>query len=104
MVLHTVAGSKTGLVMPSPVVADTLVAEFGERVVSVLDACQMRHHPNLIPRWLNDQGPILMTSSKFFGGPSFGSAVFFPHRAVETMNDQLGEESPATVAAIAPAR
>ena len=103
VVLHTVAGSKTGLVMPSPVVADTLVAEFGERVVSVLDACQMRHHPNLIPRWLNDQGPILMTSSKFFGGPSFGSAVFFPHRVVDTMNDQLAEESPATVAAIAEA-
>lgn len=104
VVLHTVAGSKTGLVMPSPAVADTLLAEFGpSRVVSVLDACQMRHHPDLIPRWLNDQGPILMTSSKFFGGPSFGSAVFFPHRAVDTMNDQLAEESPATVAAIAEA-
>jgi hypothetical protein len=103
VVLHTVAGSKTGLVMPSPAVADTLTAEFGDRVVSVLDACQMRHHPDLIPRWLGEQGPILMTSSKFFGGPSFGSAVFFPHRAVDTMNAQLNDESPATVAAIAEA-
>ena len=103
VVLHTVAGSKTGLVMPSPAVADTLTAEFGDRVVSVLDACQMRHHPDLIPRWLGEQGPILMTSSKFFGGPSFGSAVFFPHRAIDTMNAQLNDESPATVAAIAEA-
>ena len=81
VVLHTVAGSKTGLRLPSPDVAAALRAEFGERVVSVLDACQMRHHPTLIPRWLDTQGPVLMTSSKFFGGPSFGSGVFFPHAA-----------------------
>ena len=59
VVLHTVAGSKTGLRLPSPDVAARLREEFGERVVSVLDACQMRHHPALIPRWLDEQGPVL---------------------------------------------
>ena len=103
VVLHTVAGSKTGMRLPSPAVSERLRAEFGERVVSVLDACQMRHHPDLIPRWLDEQGPVLMTSSKFFGGPSFGSGVFFPHAAVDRMNEHLDGEPPATVAAIAEA-
>ena len=103
VVLHTVAGSKTGLRLPSPDVAARLREEFGERVVSVLDACQMRHHPALIPRWLDEQGPVLMTSSKFFGGPSFGSGVFFPHAAVDRINAHLEAEPPATVALLAEA-
>ncbi len=65
VVLHTVAGSKTGLRLPSPVVADTLKREFGNRIVSVLDACQMRHHPELIPRWLDEQG----TAGRGFQNP-----------------------------------
>jgi hypothetical protein len=48
-----------------------------------------RYNPALIPRWLDEQGPVLMTSSKFFGGPSFGSGVFFPHAAVDRMNEHL---------------
>ena len=103
VVLHTVAGSKTGLRLPSPDVSERLCAEFGHRVVSVLDACQMRHSPSLIPRWLEHSGPVLMTSSKFFGGPSFGSGVFFPHATVERINAHLGAEPPATLALIAEA-
>ena len=103
VVLHTVAGSKTGLRLPSPSVAAELVDEFGARVVSVLDACQMRHHPSLIPRWLDEQGPVLMTSSKFFGGPSFGSGVFFPHDAVDRVNAHLEAEQPETLAVLAEA-
>jgi hypothetical protein len=44
-----------------------------------------------------------MTSSKFFGGPSFGSGVFFPHSAIARMNELLEAEPPATVAAMAEA-
>ena len=72
VVLHTVAGSKTGLRLPSPVVADTLKREFGNRIVSVLDACQMRHHPELIPRWLDEQG----TAGRGF--PKSGGTVSSP--------------------------
>mmetsp|Transcript_3109 Transcript_3109/g.7183 ORF Transcript_3109/g.7183 Transcript_3109/m.7183 type:complete len:793 (+) Transcript_3109:425-2803(+) len=107
VVLHTVAGSKTGLRLPSPDVSLRLKAEFGHRIVSVLDACQMRHGPTLLPDWLDESkghcGPVLMTSSKFFGGPSFGSGVLFPHATVDRMNEQLDAEPPATVAAIAEA-
>ena len=103
VVLHTVAGSKTGLRLPSPQVSELLTQEYGHRVVSVLDACQMRHHPDLIPRWLQEQGPVLMTSSKFFGGPSFGSGVFFPHAAVDRINVHLEEEAPMTLAVLAEA-
>ena len=74
IVMHVVAGSKTGLCVPSPSVAERLKAEFGDRIICVLDACQMRSGPSLIPRWLDEMGPVLMTSSKFYGGPSFEAA------------------------------
>jgi hypothetical protein len=98
-----VAGSKTGLCAPSPGVAERLKAEFGDRLISVLDACQMRSAPSLIPRWLREQGPVLMTSSKFYGGPSFGSGVFLSHRDVATMNEQLAAEPASAIVDIAEA-
>jgi len=103
VVVHTVAGSKTGLCAPSPGVAERLKAEFGDRLISVLDACQMRSAPSLIPRWLREQGPVLMTSSKFYGGPSFGSGVFLSHRDVATMNEQLAAEPASAIVDIAEA-
>lgn len=42
VVLHIVCGSKTGLVYPSLVTVKTLQKEFGDRIVVVVDACQMR--------------------------------------------------------------
>ena len=103
VVLHTIAGSKTGLCVPSPRVAEDLKAEFGERIISVLDACQMRNGPTLIPRWLGEMGPVLMTSSKFYGGPSFGSGVFVPHSDLANMNASLEKEPAHVVADIAEA-
>lgn len=103
VVLHTIAGSKTGLCVPSPRVAEDLKAEFGERVISVLDACQMRNGPTLIPRWLGEMGPVLMTSSKFYGGPSFGSGVFVPHSDLANMNASLEKEPAHVIADIAEA-
>jgi hypothetical protein len=103
VVLHTIAGSKTGLCVPSPRVAEDLKAEFGERIISVLDACQMRNGPTLIPRWLGEMGPVLMTSSKFYGGPSFGSGVFVPHSDLANMNAALEKEPAHVVADIAEA-
>jgi hypothetical protein len=103
VVVHTIAGSKTGLCAPSPKVAERLKSEFGDRIISVLDACQMRHAPSLIPRWLREQGPVLMTSSKFYGGPSFGSGVFLPNASVEMMNKQLADEPASAVVDIAEA-
>lgn len=103
VVVHSVAGSKTGLCVPSPVVAEKLKSEFGDRIISVLDACQMRSGPSLIPRWLNEMGPVLMTSSKFYGGPSFGSGVFVPHACLAKMNEELEAEPASAVVDIAEA-
>ena len=103
IVMHVVAGSKTGLCVPSPSVAERLKAEFGDRIICVLDACQMRSGPSLIPRWLDEMGPVLMTSSKFYGGPSFGSGVFVPHVSLRKMNRELEAESASAVVAIAEA-
>jgi len=103
VVLHTIAGSKTGLCVPSPCVAEKLKSEFGDRLISVLDACQMRSGPSLIPRWLSEMGPVLMTSSKFYGGPSFGSGVFVPHSDLAKMNAELEMEPNSAIVDIAEA-
>jgi hypothetical protein len=42
VVLHVVLGSKTGLVYPSLETVEKLCNEFGERIVVVVDACQLR--------------------------------------------------------------
>ena len=44
-----------------------------------------------------------MTSSKFYGGPSFGSGVFVPHVSLRKINRELEAESASAVVAIAEA-
>lgn len=62
-------GSKTGLVAPSipPAGADVIV-----------DACQGRIAPAAVAAYLGRGWPVVVTGSKFFGGPAFCGAVLFP--------------------------
>ena len=93
IVMHTIAGSKTGMFAPSWDVTETLTREYGkERIVSVLDACQMRHAPSLIPRWLDDFGLVMVTASKYYGGPSFAGGVLLSNDTVARMQDALDAE------------
>lgn len=72
-VIHAVLGSKTGLIYPSAGTLQSLVAEFGERVVVTMDACQLRCRLGRI-REFTDAGYLsLVTGSKFFAGPPFRS-------------------------------
>lgn len=96
VVVHTVAGSKTGMFAPSWDVTTQLVEEYGDRVVAVLDACQMRHAPTLLPRWLKQHGLAMITGSKFYGGPSFSGGVLLSNKVVEFMQSALFIEGPTT--------
>eukprot|EP00218_Dolichomastix_sp_CCMP3274_P007609 CAMPEP_0170133232 /NCGR_PEP_ID=MMETSP0033_2-20121228/1153_1 /TAXON_ID=195969 /ORGANISM="Dolichomastix tenuilepis, Strain CCMP3274" /LENGTH=737 /DNA_ID=CAMNT_0010368697 /DNA_START=24 /DNA_END=2237 /DNA_ORIENTATION=+ len=105
VVLHTVAGSKTGICAPSLTVPDALIGEFGaERIVCVLDGCQMRHDASLTQLWLERElGVVLLTSSKFYAGPSFAGGALMSCVTSKVANQHLESESPESVAAIAAA-
>eukprot|EP00600_Ochromonadales_sp_CCMP1393_P005831 CAMPEP_0174959118 /NCGR_PEP_ID=MMETSP0004_2-20121128/3004_1 /TAXON_ID=420556 /ORGANISM="Ochromonas sp., Strain CCMP1393" /LENGTH=1262 /DNA_ID=CAMNT_0016207411 /DNA_START=127 /DNA_END=3915 /DNA_ORIENTATION=- len=79
-VIHAVCGSKTGLAYPSMDVLLSLREEFGsQRVVLVVDACQLRCELKHIARYTQELDCItLVTGSKFFTGPPFSGAVTLP--------------------------
>jgi hypothetical protein len=69
-IVYLTHGSKTGLVAPLAVPAGAEV---------VVDACQGRLAPAAIRRYLLQGFPVIVTGSKFFGGPAFCGAVLFPN-------------------------
>lgn len=68
-VIYLTHGTKTGLIAPAipPSQADVIV-----------DACQARIAPAVVARYLRNGWPVVVTGSKFFGGPAFSGAVLMP--------------------------
>ena len=62
-------GTKTGLVAPVEVPAGVEV---------IVDACQLRLSPSRIRNYLTRGWPVVITASKFLGGPAFSGAVLLP--------------------------
>ena len=79
VLLHAIAGSKTGMHQPPLVVADSLAAA-SEDVLVCIDACQMRVTPEYIRAQLSKGYIVLLTGSKFYGGPPFAGACLLPPR------------------------
>ena len=80
--LHVLAGSKTGLFAPSFEAAARLRARFGGQLEIVVDACQMRLSPERVRACLAAGWMVLVTGSKFFGGPPFAGALLVPAEIV----------------------
>ena len=68
-IVYLTHGTKTGLIAPVALPA-------GDDVV--VDACQGRIEPETIVAYLRRGWPVVITGSKFFGGPAFSGAVLFP--------------------------
>jgi hypothetical protein len=68
-VVYLTHSTKTGLIAPvePPRGADVII-----------DACQGRIEPATVARYLRNHWPVVVTGSKFFGGPAFAGAVLFP--------------------------
>lgn len=60
-VLHAVIGSKTGLVYPSLGLVRELQAEFGERLLVVVDACQLRCQLDMLQQYVDLSAFVLIT-------------------------------------------
>lgn len=86
-VLHVVLGTKTGVIFPSFDSVANLCAEFGARIVVVVDACQFRCAIPFV-RTLTERGYLtLITGSKYFGAPPFCGAVVIPGKLVSELEN-----------------
>ncbi len=79
--VHVLHGSKTGLVLPELDDLDRLIAQFGEAVSFVVDACQVRISPPMVRTYLDRGCTVFLTGSKFAGGPPFNGFALVPPSA-----------------------
>lgn len=78
VLLHVVAHSKTGVYAPTFDKVAELRDEFGDQVAVILDAAQGRLSRRSIKAALELGYMVLITGSKFYGGPAFSGAVLVP--------------------------
>jgi len=77
-IVHVVHGSKTGLILPELPEIDALLAEHGEDVSIVVDACQARITTEALHAYLDRGAIVFLTGSKFMGGPPFSGFALVP--------------------------
>ena len=76
--LHVLDASKTGRPGVSRAAAADILARHRGRVMVVVDACQLRCAPDAIRRDLAQGFAVMVTGSKFAGGPAFCGALLLP--------------------------
>ena len=81
--VHVVHGSKTGMILPELSDIDRLAAAEGERMSLVVDACQARVTTEALHAYLDRGAIVLLTGSKFMGGPSFSGFALVPRQVAE---------------------
>lgn len=70
--------SKLGWRAPSEACLDEIACRWPERVQVLVDACQMRLGRGRIKACLDRGYMVLITGSKYFGGPAFSGALLVP--------------------------
>ncbi len=78
--VHVVHGSKTGLVLPDLTGVDFLRQRHGQAMTLVVDACQARLAGEAIAAYLARDAIVLLTGSKFIGGPPFSGIALVPSK------------------------
>lgn len=83
--VHIIHRSKTGIITPSLSAVDALLAAYGSNVDLAVDACQGRISPTAIAAYLDRGASILLTGSKFIGGPPFSAWALVPPTLAQRM-------------------
>lgn len=78
-VAYVTLGSKTGLVAPLQVPSGAEV---------IVDACQLRAGPASLQAYLRLGWPVVVTGSKFLGGPPFSGAILLPRERFDAVQQQ----------------
>jgi len=96
--LHVLDASKTGRAGVSRDAAARILARYPGRVLVAVDACQLRCGAVQVKRDLADGFAVMVTGSKFAGGPAFCGALLLP----EGLVDRLARIGDPGVGALAP--
>jgi hypothetical protein len=78
VLLHVMDSSKLGWRAPRETCLDEIGRRWPQRVRIVVDACQMRLGRARLRTYLDRGYMVLITGSKFFGGPAFSGALLVP--------------------------
>ncbi|HEY8160847.1 MAG TPA: hypothetical protein VIF34_01060 [Methylocystis sp.] len=85
--LHLLDCSKTGRGGPSRAAAREIIASAGERALVLVDACQLRCSFEQIKADLASGFLVMITGSKFAGGPPFCGALLIPAEKARRLRD-----------------
>jgi hypothetical protein len=86
VILHVLDASKTGRTGVSRAAARAIAARHGPRVLVTVDACQLRCPRRAIHDDVDAGFLVMLTGSKFAGGPAFCGAVILPQALAERLS------------------
>jgi len=78
VLLQIMDSSKLGWRAPSQACLDEIARRWPNRVRIVVDACQMRLGRRRLKAYLDHGYMVMITGSKYFGGPAFSGALLVP--------------------------
>ncbi|MBR0719247.1 hypothetical protein [Bradyrhizobium liaoningense] len=93
VLLQIMDASKLGWRAPSDACLDEIARRWPGKVKVVVDACQMRLGRRRLRFYLDRGYMVLVTGSKFFGGPAFSGALLVPKGFSRSL-DQNAEIAP----------
>lgn len=93
ILLQIMDSSKLGWRAPSAACLDEIARRWPRKVQVVVDACQARLGRRRLRSYLDRGYMVLMTGSKFFGGPAFSGALLVP-KGLSRSIDRIGAIAP----------
>ncbi|MBW7974214.1 hypothetical protein [Bradyrhizobium sp. BR 10289] len=93
VLLQIMDSSKLGWRAPSAACLDEIARRWPRKVQVVVDACQARLGRRRLRAYLDRGYMVLMTGSKFFGGPAFSGALLVP-KGLSRSFDRIGAVAP----------
>jgi hypothetical protein len=90
-IVYLTHSTKTGLIAP---------VEPPPGVDVIVDACQARIAPHTVTQYLRNGWPVVVTGSKFFGGPPFSGAVLFPTARLPSSHRDAPNPDPVNLGTI----
>jgi hypothetical protein len=91
VLLHIMDSSKLGWRAPSEACLADIGRRWRQKVQVVVDACQMRLTRARLRNYLDRGYMVLISGSKFFGGPAFSGALLLPGRIPYPRSDAFAD-------------
>jgi len=89
VIMHVVAHSKTGVHAPRLETMNELVANYGKRIIPIIDAAQGRFSRRGLRDYLARGYMVILTGSKFYGGPPFSGCLLIPKNLIPNRLEEI---------------